>query len=222
MEVHELKAKVTKLEECQLLQLNWLSRLESLIQIQPAPTDIIYTNYMDSESPNNSLPSMISLPSTMPTMLTNMPTMSTNMPTMSTMIPPSASPSMIPPSASPSMIPPSASQSMIPPSVSSPATTNMPSICPLPSEAINKAQLADPQTVLAKYAWKMKGPSKAGSLCVKLAREAFFGQDILQQCTVRGCRDLPALPEEELRSLKQVLFQQYPQFQNLNLCGVSV
>ena len=55
----------------------------------------------------------------------------------------------------------------------------------------------------------MHGPNKAGSLCVKPAREAFFRQDILQQCTVRGCRDLPALPVEELGSLKQVLFRKY-------------
>ena len=40
----------------------------------------------------------------------------------------------------------------------------------------------------------------------------FFREDILQQFTVRGYRDLPALPMEEQRSLKQLLFQQYPQF----------
>ena len=44
MEVHELKQKVTKLEERQLLQFNWLSHLESLIQTQPA-TDIIQCIY---------------------------------------------------------------------------------------------------------------------------------------------------------------------------------
>ena len=46
----------------------------------------------------------------------------------------------------------------------------------------------------------MKGTKKAESVYVKLAWDAFFGQDILQQCTVRKCRDLPALriPVEEI------------------------
>ena len=102
----------------------------------------------------------------------------------------------------PSMIPPSASNLN---STSQTLPNSATLICPLAFSEINKAKLSDLKIVLGKYAWKMKGTSKAGGLCVKLARETFTSQDILQQSTVRGCRDLPALPMEELRSLITIL-----------------
>ena len=82
---------------------------------------------------------------------------------------------------------------------------------PLPSSEINQAKLLNTDLVINKYA-KLKGPSKAGALSVKLARESVFGTEILTKCTVRGCRELPALPTEELAFLKQVMFKQFPQF----------
>ena len=63
-----------------------------------------------------------------------------------------------------------------------------------------------------KYGSKFKGPCKAGTLCVKLAREVVFGPEVLKQCTVRGCRDLPALPSEELVYLKEEMIIQFSQY----------
>ena len=40
--------------------------------------------------------------------------------------------------------------------------------------------------------------SKLPTLAQKLAKEAYFGEAIMVQCTVAGDRDLPGLPEYEL------------------------
>ena len=48
--------------------------------------------------------------------------------------------------------------------------------------------------------------SKAPTLATKLAREAYFGDKVLGQCTVMGCRDHPGLPISGLNELKQDLF----------------
>ena len=79
------------------------------------------------------------------------------------------------------------------------------------SEAINKGVLLPVDVVLKKYP-KLKGASRAGELAVKLAMEAFSGEQVLTKCTVKGCRNLPALPPSELQQLKQVVFSQVPQF----------
>ena len=67
----------------------------------------------------------------------------------------------------------------------------------LPSPEINQAKLLSTDLVVNKYA-KLKGPSMAGALSVKLAKESVFGTEILTKCTVRGCKELPALPTEEI------------------------
>ena len=80
-----------------------------------------------------------------------------------------------------------------------------------PSACINTALLFKPDTTLRKYP-SLRVKSKAGALAVKLAREAFFGEDVLAQCTVSGLRQLPALPLAELNQLKQTMFAQFPEF----------
>lgn len=50
-----------------------------------------------------------------------------------------------------------------------------------------------------------------GTLAVKLAREAIFGDKVLIRCTVMGERELPGLPATELMELKRMLFKQFPQ-----------
>ena len=81
----------------------------------------------------------------------------------------------------------------------------------LPSEEVPKDKLATPQAVLQKYR-KLRGDALAGSLAVKLAREAYFGQDVMRKCTVRGSRGLPGLPSTELCQLKQTIFSVFPQY----------
>ena len=60
-----------------------------------------------------------------------------------------------------------------------------------------KEKLKTPALVIQQYP-KLRGEGKAGTLAVKLAREAFFGDDVLVQCTPGGSRDLLALPCIEL------------------------
>ena len=81
----------------------------------------------------------------------------------------------------------------------------------LPSTSIQKSQLREPDEVLRQY-YKLKTECKIGTLAVKLAREAFFGPEVLAKCTVVGCRELPALPIEEVQQLKKFLFAQFPTY----------
>jgi len=81
----------------------------------------------------------------------------------------------------------------------------------LPSTEINGSKLIPVSTVLLKYP-KLKGESKAGTLAVKLAREALFGDAVLAKCTPFGNREQPALPTNELNRLKEELFQLFPQY----------
>ena len=84
----------------------------------------------------------------------------------------------------------------------------------LPSSDINRAKVKNVHDVLQKHPNLLGKESKIGSLAVKLAREAIFGDDILKLCTPRGCNDKPALPQRELNHLKAVLFEQFPRFRS--------
>ena len=81
----------------------------------------------------------------------------------------------------------------------------------LPSSAIRKDTLLSVEDVLKKYP-KLKYESKAGALACKLAKEAIFGSDVMKQCTPVGNRELPGLPEEELKILKKTMFARFPQY----------
>ena len=83
----------------------------------------------------------------------------------------------------------------------------------LPSSAINKGELLQATTVFRKYP-ALLCESKIGTLATKLAREAFFGDDVLIKCTVVGERDYPGLPAEELHQLKHAIFMHFPQYWN--------
>ena len=80
---------------------------------------------------------------------------------------------------------------------------------PLPSSEIQRTKLLPVDDVLIRYQ-KLRCESRVGTLAVKLAREAVFGTHVLAQCTVSGCRELPALPLRELGQLKEILFRQFP------------
>ena len=79
---------------------------------------------------------------------------------------------------------------------------------PLAPTAIDKNKLLSVEIVLMKYVSKLKVPCRAGTLSVKLSCEVVFGPEVLQQCTMRGCWDLPTLPSEELVYLKEVMITQ--------------
>ena len=81
----------------------------------------------------------------------------------------------------------------------------------LPSEEIVRSGLRSIPEVLQKYP-ELQTDAKMGVLGVKLAREAFFGDDILKRCTPRGWQDLPALPQGQLFALKTTLWNQFPRY----------
>ena len=81
----------------------------------------------------------------------------------------------------------------------------------LQSSAINVGELKSPEEIFSKYS-NLKTDSKMGALAVKLAREAYFGDAVLIQCTPRGWQDIPALPHTELNQLKAKLFEAFPAF----------
>ena len=81
----------------------------------------------------------------------------------------------------------------------------------LPSSAIDRTKLVAAAQTLLRYP-KLGVESKASVLAVKLARESFFGESAMAQCTVMGCGKYPALPPKELNSLKQVMFGQFPKY----------
>ena len=81
----------------------------------------------------------------------------------------------------------------------------------LPSSEIPKQTLRTVREVLDENA-KLQTESCAGTLCQKLAKECFFGKDIMKRCTPGGNRQFPALPQDELNELKKVLFHLFPRF----------
>ena len=78
-----------------------------------------------------------------------------------------------------------------------------------PSGAIEEA-LSAADDVIACYT-NLKG-SKLPTLAMKLAKEAFFGEKIMKQCTPLGGRELPSIPTAELSKLKEVLYSHAPQY----------
>ena len=81
----------------------------------------------------------------------------------------------------------------------------------LPADAINKAKLVSPAQTLQQYP-KLRTEGKASMLAIKLARESFFSEITMSQCTVMGCGKYPALPATQLNTLKQTLFTQFSRY----------
>ena len=51
-------------------------------------------------------------------------------------------------------------------------------------------------------------------MALVLAREAYFGESVLAQCTPQGYADKPELPLDELMALKEELRKLYPNYWN--------
>lgn len=81
----------------------------------------------------------------------------------------------------------------------------------LPSSAINKKKLLPPKTVIQNNQ-SLMCPSKVPTLALKLAKESFFGEDVMARCTFAGTRELPALPTTEKNHLKHLLLSLFPQY----------
>ena len=76
---------------------------------------------------------------------------------------------------------------------------------------INHDNLISLEEVIEKYP-SLKRESKASTLSMRLAWEAYFGDDILVKCTMGGLRDDFALPVANLNLLKEKMFSLFPQF----------
>ena len=52
------------------------------------------------------------------------------------------------------------------------------------------------------------------TLAVALAREAFFGEEVMAQCTAKGYGGKPGLPQQELMALKEEIRRLFPNYWN--------
>ncbi len=73
------------------------------------------------------------------------------------------------------------------------------------------AVLNSPKSTIEKYP-KLKVESRVTQLAVKLAKESFFGDAVMVQCTVAGYGKYPARPVNGINSLKQTVFELFPKY----------
>ena len=69
---------------------------------------------------------------------------------------------------------------------------------------IDRTSLISPQAVVDKYPKLLKA-SKLPMLSIKLAQEAYFGKMLMSFCTFRGIGSYHALPEAEVKKLKEFI-----------------
>ena len=55
---------------------------------------------------------------------------------------------------------------------------------------------------------------KMSTLAQLLAKESFFGEDMMVQCTTYGYGEKPGLPKKELDELKETVRALYPKYWN--------
>ena len=75
-----------------------------------------------------------------------------------------------------------------------------------------------PDQVVEKYK-QWKTPSGMSRLAVKLARESYFGENVLGMCTPQGRSEQDKLPREPLLDLKLYLVRLFPTLNNAEFEG---
>ena len=95
---------------------------------------------------------------------------------------------------------------------STPSTSSAPvqALGRLPSSVINKDKLAPPSLILKNHNHLVGKEGKVGTLALLLARECFFGEDVMIRCTTQGHGDKPGLPMFELQQLKEEIGRTLP------------
>jgi hypothetical protein len=58
---------------------------------------------------------------------------------------------------------------------------------------------------------------KVTTLAVALASDAFFGEEVMAQCTAKGYGNKPGLPQQELMALKEEIRRLFPSCWNCPL-----
>ena len=104
-------------------------------------------------------------------------------------------PSLPPPPPSP-LPPPSSLHHKITPKSLPSSIKSAPNMS-LPSSAIDKEKLKPAQDVLSANAHLASKVGKMTTLAVILAREAFFGDNVMGQCTAKSHTDKPGLPHND-------------------------
>ena len=84
----------------------------------------------------------------------------------------------------------------------------------LPSSVINKENLLPVATVVEANKKLLESDSTIGTFALTLARDAFFGEDVMVRCTTYGYGDTPGLPVAELNQLKEEVRRHYPKYWN--------
>ena len=93
-----------------------------------------------------------------------------------------------------------------------PPPANQP-VCPvnLAGNLSDSGNMVTSEQIKLKYSG-LHSEAKIGSMAVKLAKESIFGEEIMKKSTVKGCRNLAALPENGLKELKESLLTLFPQY----------
>ena len=119
----------------------------------------------------------------------------------------------LPPTAYGCLPPPFATSRPSRPMLDHPAqTTPAKSLGRLQSSVIDKRVLVPADVVLTKYPGLIGKEGKTGELACKLARESFFGEELMAKCTASGYADKPGLPQAELLELKEIIRKHSPQY----------
>ena len=82
----------------------------------------------------------------------------------------------------------------------------------LPSSAIDKSTLSAVTSVVEANSDLLGKEGKMGTMAAILAREVFFGEEVMARCTAKGYGDRPALPIVELMALKEEIRKLYPNY----------
>ena len=80
------------------------------------------------------------------------------------------------------------------------------------SSSIDKTTLHDVDQVVNENI-KLKNKDKAATLCQILARQCFFGKEVMGRCTPGGKQGF-GLPREELYAPKQTMFDMFPKYKD--------
>ena len=84
----------------------------------------------------------------------------------------------------------------------------------MPSSVINNSSLLPVTTVIQNNADLIGKDGQMRTMALALPREAFFGEEVIVQCTAQGYGDTPGLPHKELMKLKEELRKLYPVYWN--------
>ena len=120
---------------------------------------------------------------------------------LSSLLPPQGQSSSTDDVVSPTPVTPSSAQSQLA------STSSDITLPPIPAPTIDTSKLWSVQEVLTKHRRDINICS-AGRLCCKLARYAFFGEDVMRACTP-GMRDRPGLPSADMAKLKETMISQF-------------